>query len=163
MKIQTNNELINFKKIFKEISEKYLENKKDATKLLNQVIRKYSSQDRHYHNLKHLFFMINAWKINKHLLKDPDAIFYAIIYHDIIYKPKRKDNESKSADFFNERVSTVLNLNFSLESRLKVARAILASRHNELSKTFFSKDDDIDIQMFMDFDIEILGTNAIAR
>ena len=63
-----------------------------------ETVKKYSAKSRHYHDMNHICGMCDCWDLFKHKLKNPDEIFMAIIYHDIIYKPTRSDNEEKSAE-----------------------------------------------------------------
>ena len=129
----------------------------NVDKLWKQVLRIYTGKNRHYHNIDHIFRMVGIWECNYSLFKNPDAIFVAIIYHDIVYNPKAKDNEGKSARFFINKVQPHLNIDFNEPG--VVIRAIFASRHTEESKTFLTADgSDQDIQLFLDFDLEILST-----
>ena len=51
---------------------------------------------RAYHNLDHLQEMIGH--LDHHVPpKYPDIFGFALLYHDIVYKPTRKDNEARSA------------------------------------------------------------------
>lgn len=59
----------------------------------------YSSRSRHYHNLTHLTEMMVCFENYKNQLQFPDAVLYALFYHDYIYNSTRKDNELKSAEY----------------------------------------------------------------
>src|SRR5258708_27992883 len=142
------------KELFIEVVSKYISNPKTVQKLFQQVVKAYSAPGRHYHDMNHLYGVVSMWNDHKHLLKDADAIFFAAIYHDIIYNPKRADNEEKSKDFFIDKLISCATL--GSEMLVKAARAILATKHNEESKQYWY--DDKDIQYLLDFDLEILGT-----
>lgn len=141
-------------KLFTEVISKYVRNPKTAEKLFKQVVKAYSAPNRHYHDMHHLYGVISMWEAHKHLLKDADAIFFAAIYHDIVYKPKRNDNEEKSAEFFLDNVMFASTL--GSEMIVKIGRAILATKHNVESEMYWKKDKDI--QYLLDFDLEILAT-----
>jgi len=147
------------KKEFDEVFSKYT-SFENVNKLWKQFLRIYTGKNRHYHNIDHIFHMVGLWKVNLGLFKNPDAIFFAIIYHDVVYNSKVKDNEGKSAKFFVDKVQPLLGVDFN-ESTI-VLRAIYASRHNQESSTFFDADpNNQDIQLFLDFDLDILATRHV--
>lgn len=45
----------------------------------------YNQSHRHYHTLEHIQAMFGHFKQVKHLLINPDAVLFAIFYHDVIY------------------------------------------------------------------------------
>lgn len=151
--------VIYVKELFFEVVSKYVSNPKIVEKLFQQVVKAYSAPGRHYHDMNHLYGVVSMWNDHKHLLKDADAIFLAAIYHDIVYNPKRNDNELKSWYFFHNKISFQFNPYGNNDIFLmtqKIFKAILATKHNEESKKFW--EDDKDIQYLLDFDLEILGT-----
>ena len=138
---------------FKQVFLKYTdENTADA--LFKDVVKKYSAKSRHYHDMNHICGMCDCWDLFKHKLKNPDEIFMAIIYHDIIYKPTRSDNEEKSADYFLKKVATLLNID-SLRV-LSIPPAILSTKHSDASRALW--ENNLDIQYLLDFDLHVLGT-----
>ena len=139
--------------VFTQIVSKYVSNPKTVKKLFNQVVKAYSSPGRHYHDMNHIYGVVSMLYDHKHLLKDADAIFFAAIYHDIVYNPKRKDNEEKSLKYFIGKILPHLK---KISKASKVSSAILATKHDEFSKTLWQ--DDKDIQYLLDFDLETLGT-----
>ena len=138
---------------FHNIFSKYTD-EKNIIKLFTEVVKSYSAKSRHYHNMHHIHTMCTAWDLFNSKLNNPDAIFMAIIYHDIVYSAIKSNNEEKSADYFKKNVSTVLNLDSIFIK--KVYDAILSTKHNDESKKYW--EDDIDIQYLLDFDLHILGT-----
>ena len=141
-------------KLFIEVFSKYIKDDKKIKKLFKQVVNAYSGWNRHYHNMQHLYNVINSWNTHKHLLKDRDAVFIAAIYHDIIYRPIKKDNEDKSAAYFLNKVVPHLNLHFEKISKIK--DAIYCTKHTPDMREHWENDKDI--QFLLDFDLEILGT-----
>lgn len=140
--------------IFVKIFSKYATDVKMIDILFEDMIKRYSASGRYYHDTHHIYGMVSALENSKELIKDYDAIFMAIIYHDIIYKPVKKNNEEKSAQFFRDKVAKNLNLEFQFI--LKVYKSIIATKHDVNSK--FIWENDTDVQYLIDFDLEILGT-----
>jgi predicted metal-dependent HD superfamily phosphohydrolase len=87
--------LTQLKENFFEIFGKYTDEIK-VKKLWKQFVRIYTGPSRHYHNIHHIAHMVNLWKVNHSLLEKSDEIFFAIIYHDVVYRSRWKNNERKS-------------------------------------------------------------------
>jgi pantetheine-phosphate adenylyltransferase len=62
----------------------------------NELLR-YDEPHRFYHNWNHIEYMLLKAQEQGIL---SDELLLAIIFHDIIYNPKNKDNEEKSAELF---------------------------------------------------------------
>jgi len=60
--------------------------------IINLVRPYYNEPHRFYHNMDHIDFMLER---GKNLLNREQ--YLAVLFHDIVYDPKRKDNEEKSA------------------------------------------------------------------
>ncbi len=84
----------------------------------------YDESHRFYHNWDHIEDVMEYAGDD---IKS-DEVFIAILFHDIIYDPKRKDNELRSAEFFLENKSEFRKL--SPKSIENVYNAILDTRHN---------------------------------
>ena len=108
--------------------------------------------------MRHLYRMCKLWKQHSSKLEDKDAVFFAIIYHDIIYKPKRTDNEEMSLKYFIGKVLPHLK-KLSKASSLQIANHILASKHDDFSKVLWKNNKDT--QYLLDFDLEVLGTEHL--
>jgi pantetheine-phosphate adenylyltransferase len=81
------------------------------------ILKNYDEPHRFYHNFDHIFYMVElalTWGI---LTND---LLLAIIFHDIIYNPKDKDNEEKSAE-----------LAFQLTGNETIKNAILDTKNHE--------------------------------
>jgi pantetheine-phosphate adenylyltransferase len=72
--------------------------------LVNNICTSYAEPHRKYHNIEHIINMLNELK--NYSLKDheKEILSLAIIYHDIVYNPKKYvDNEKRSCqEFFND-------------------------------------------------------------
>jgi predicted metal-dependent HD superfamily phosphohydrolase len=146
--------LTQLKENFFEIFGKYTDEIK-VKKLWKQFVRIYTGPSRHYHNIHHIAHMVNLWKVNHSLLEKSDEIFFAIIYHDVVYRSRWKNNERKSALFFHKKVWPLLITLSEGQSNI-VFQAIEATKHDGtiLNPLYLN-----DFQMLLDFDLEILSTH----
>ncbi len=106
----------------------------------------YKENTRHYHNWNHIKTMIKALYDYPREINDTLSIELAIWFHDAIYIPLRKDNESKSAKFFQEQLSVYL----PIERTRKIMNYIEATKNHQ-------KTTDEDLQVLLDLDLAILG------
>jgi predicted metal-dependent HD superfamily phosphohydrolase len=149
---------------FMEVFFKYVQDTVIVDNLFEDVYKKYNSRGRHYHNMAHIYRMTRSWAMFKNKLRNPDAVFMAIIYHDIVYKPRKSDNEEKSREYFEKIAKAHLQehstagVYYTLIDDVKCA--IMATKHNDTSIAYWKND--LDIQYLLDFDLEILGTNVEA-
>lgn len=120
-----------------------------------EIHQRYSESVRAYHNLTHLnnlFLLRNQYQDQ---IKDPFVLSLAIWYHDVIYNPRRRDNEEKSAQFAQDRLS-----DWGVEGAVveQVVAMIRATAHH-LDVTTESESD---LAFFLDFDLAILGSTPEA-
>ena len=109
------------------------------------LIEKYSESQRHYHTLDHIEDCLMKCEKVKNEIKDLKSFQIALLYHDLFYDPKRKDNEEKSAEYaFNLLESLKFN------NAQKVKEIILLTKHPSIPKT---KDE----KLLLDIDLSILG------
>ncbi len=106
----------------------------------------YKENTRYYHNWTHIKTMIKGLYDYPEEINDILSIELAIWFHDAIYVPLRKDNESRSAKFFHEQLSPYL----PMERVRKVMNYIEATKNH-------SKTTDKDLQVLLDLDLAILG------
>ena len=111
-----------------------------------RFVNRLCAPGRYYHSLSHILFMFDNYNGN-------DANVAAMIwYHDMIYDPRAKDNELRSAELAVAELTPVgeqFGLNLSL-----IHNGIMATAggHN-------SDDADIAIQTLCDLDLLIFGTD----
>ncbi|HIH24061.1 TPA: hypothetical protein HA251_03445 [Candidatus Woesearchaeota archaeon] len=85
----------------------------------------YTQKGRHYHNLRHILDMRDAFLANP-MPRDAKALEFAIMMHDAVYDPKRHDNEERSAKLATEVASRL----FMPKSVIELApEMILATDH----------------------------------
>lgn len=136
---------------FLDILKKYNNSKTDDEiylRYFNEIIDKYSEKTRFYHNLKHIEEMFFLYNFYKSSFLNSDSIFFAILFHDVIYNPSQKDNEIKSAEYAQ---SCLKSLNVSINVIEIVCNLILSTQKHTL---FY---DNIDNKLFLDFDLAILS------
>jgi predicted metal-dependent HD superfamily phosphohydrolase len=152
-------EVVLIEEAFKKVFSKYV-SVDLVDELFRDVYEKYTHSSRHYHNMHHICYMVGLWETDTSRFKNADAIFMAIIYHDIIYKSRRSDNEEKSAEYFEKIAETHLKSSLNAGTYFQllddVKCAILATKHNDTSIAYWK--DNLDIQYLLDFDLAILGT-----
>ena len=144
--------------LFHKVVSKYADDPIVVSTLFTDVFKRYTAKDRHYHNIRHIYRMCKLWLKYKNKMSDPDAVFFAIIYHDIIYNPKKKNNEEASAMFFH-KLATKKSFKSDLSFLTKVRSLIVATKHGEKLSVLMS--DSKDCAFLLDFDLEILGTEHL--
>ena len=89
--------LMILEQVFTELLNRYTNDRKLITQLWSDINKHYSNKHRHYHNLSHLDHLLEQLIEVKNAITDWNTILFSLFYHDVIYKPLRKDNEEKSA------------------------------------------------------------------
>ncbi|MDO8504401.1 MAG: N-methyl-D-aspartate receptor NMDAR2C subunit [Candidatus Liptonbacteria bacterium] len=113
----------------------------------DDLATRYSESHRAYHTLEHIVNCLDEFEQVQHLVGNPNAVEFALWYHDAIYNTKAKDNEEKSAELAvgaAKRTSLPGNLGQS------AANLILATKHAEIPA-------DPDSRFLVDIDLSILG------
>ena len=122
-----------------------------AESLWTEIESKYTTKNRHYHNLSHIFNMLKQLDETQTKIKDLDSLKFAIWYHDIIYKSTNKNNEEKSALFALNRLKKI---DFNLKRAQNVQELILSTKKHTIIKT-----QNNDNAVLLDLDLSILGTD----
>lgn len=73
--------------------ESELQKAKISTHLIDKIRPYYDDPKRFFHNTEHIISMLK--KLTE-FEKQDRLLIHAIIFHDLIYDPKRKDNEEES-------------------------------------------------------------------
>lgn len=76
---------------------KYQQSRLLIQRCWDEVSRLYSDSSRHYHNLQHIANFYNELLKCKAVIDNWDAVFLAMVYHDVVYVASKQDNEAKSA------------------------------------------------------------------
>lgn len=133
---------------FKNLVGTFSDNGMQINALTDLVFSKYSEKHRCYHNLSHVKALLLAAGNFKEKFVDYESVRLAIWFHDVIYEPKRHDNEIKSAELAVEKLK---ELSVPEAVVRKVEKTILATQKHEAAGL------DSDGELFLDLDLGILG------
>ena len=111
------------------------------------LVARYSESHRAYHTLDHVAHCLDEFEAARTLALEPSVVELALWLHDVVYDPRAKDNEEKSAARALE-IARYAGLPDALGRR--VSDMILASAHH-------AAPDDPDTRLFTDIDLSILG------
>ena len=114
------------------------------------IASRYSEGHRHYHTLDHIAACLRWLDQVRNHLDDSRTVELALWFHDLVYNPRRQDNESISAEY---AVSTLSLLKESRAVRDAVKDLILVTRHPSHPVT-------PDQSWMVDIDLAILGAAA---
>ncbi|MEM5566504.1 hypothetical protein WNY78_15385 [Psychroserpens sp. AS72] len=128
----------------------YTEDQQLISKYWDEIQTHYTSKGRHYHNLSHIYNMLEQAETLVDDIDDYDAFRFSIWYHDIIYKPTNKNNEVKSAEFAQNRLK---QFNFD-EKRIEIITILIKSTE----KHTVILNNNNDNAYILDIDLSILGT-----
>jgi len=112
-----------------------------------RLVTAYSEPHRHYHNLEHIQFVLFILEAMN--LKQPETVRLAAWYHDVIYDPRRSDNESRSAEAAAE---SLRGLGIDADRTARVGHLILMTKDHEVPL------EDLDAAALVDADLAILAT-----
>lgn len=105
---------------------------------------------RPYHNLDHLNEMLShLQRRDATVINDPAIFALSLVYHDIIYKPTRSDNEARSAASATE----LLRQANVASSRIDRCHQLIMATKAHLP----SPDDDGDEALLIDLDLAVLA------
>ena len=142
--------VVNLANDFKKLLTNFGDNQSKINELSSVVISKYSEKHRYCHNLSHVDALLSAAENFKDKFTDYESVQLGIWLHDVIYQPKRFDNETESAKL---AVKNLRELNLPKIMIEKVEKIILATqKHDEANLDFDGK-------LFLDLDLGILGTD----
>jgi predicted metal-dependent HD superfamily phosphohydrolase len=108
----------------------------------------YTESHRRYHTDLHLDQCIKVINERIPYVPDLDAILLAIFFHDLVYDPRKSNNEEESAGRFAALCRRSLPIRVDLG--MKVSKAILATKHN-------GKPTDDVSRYVVDVDLSIFG------
>lgn len=142
------------KEQWNELTMHYSDDVSLINRLFIEMSNKFNSGNRKYHNLDHIETMLRRALEDKHLIRDYDAVRFAIWFHDIVYNPLFVDNELRSARFAQEPLNF---MEVPEDKAQKIEKMILASRDH-----LAYEENDEDVQYFLDLDLMVLGLEGEA-
>lgn len=132
---------------FMQLASEYTTDSALIQKLWEEIEQKHSESGRYYHTLTHLENLAEELSaVQSEITHWPELVF-AICYHDSIYKVQKQDNEEKSAQLAEERLTA---LGVPQQSRERCIQHILATKGHESSEN-------ADTRFFTDADLSVLG------
>lgn len=120
--------------------------------VLADLRRRYAEPQRAYHTWDHIAALLRLFDLRAEHLTDPDAVFLAILFHDAIYDPRRKDNEALSAALLAEAALAGFG-EASITRAMRLTDATAAHRIPD----GLQEDETGDMAHFLDMDLSILG------
>ena len=138
------------KNSFKNVCGKLSISDENQESLYHQLYFEYSGWSRHYHNLSHIYNLLQLAEQYKNEIIEFELFNLSIWFHDFIYNSKRKDNEDLSAEWANKLLSPFLN-----NAQLKYIDKLILStkKHEPLDKN------NPDNLLFLDLDLSILAAD----
>ena len=113
-----------------------------------QALRQaYETPPRAYHNLTHIAHCLDEFQSARHLASNPQALEWALWFHDSIYDSKAKDNEQQSAEL---AARTAVEAGLPSAFTELATRLILATKHT-------TSPEPGDETLITDIDLAILG------
>lgn len=120
-----------------------------AYPVFDRLVQAYQQADRAYHNLEHINDVLRVIGKLSSLAENPDLVFLAGWFHDVVYDPKRNDNEETSALYAQAELAPFVG-----EDKAQVvADLIRATKHSHQSEW------NADAKVLLDADLSILGAD----
>jgi pantetheine-phosphate adenylyltransferase len=149
-----------FKNHFKDINDE----------LISDIEKRYNESWRYYHTLKHIEELYKSMisytnsigryagvKIEYQNNKSLKKLALAIIYHDVVYYPWKKDNEEKSVEYFVENLP-IPNSEENKSIISWVCDAIEATKAHKSTTEMNSTDREL-LEQFLSWDMSIVNSD----
>lgn len=124
-----------------------------AEKIWAGLLAAYGEDGRFYHNLTHIAHALDVAEQLKEVTVNYTAVQLALWFHDVVYDPRRSDNEAQSAAYA-QRVLRPLGV--PDEMLAKVSDLILVTKTHETAAA------DPDVWVMLDADLAILSAPPAA-
>lgn len=119
----------------------------NGAKWYDVLTRAYSEQHRHYHNQQHIADCLAEFDPVRHLATKPDAVEFALWFHDVVYDSHAADNEEQSAAMAYRCLEAAGR--YSLQET--VSALIMATKLHHIT--------DVNAAVMVDVDLTILGAD----
>ncbi|KQS54200.1 hypothetical protein ASG17_11125 [Brevundimonas sp. Leaf363] len=120
--------------------------------VLADLRRRYAEPQRAYHTWAHIAALLGWFDQRADGLRDADAVFLAILFHDAVYDPRAKDNEARSAALLAQSALP----GFDAASAAKAVRLTEATAAHRIPNGL-AVDETDDMAEFLDMDLSILA------
>jgi predicted metal-dependent HD superfamily phosphohydrolase len=121
-----------------------------VNKVFTNLVTAYSSPNRYYHTLKHIYHLLHTIDILQVYTQDLAAVKLAAWFHDLVYDTHAQDNEEKSAEY---AVKILENLAIPTNKINTVYWLILNTKYHQ--------GDDLNSQVLLDADLAILAAKPV--
>lgn len=139
----------NLKKYWAELAEKYSTDKLLTEQCFQKLAKAYNETHRYYHQTEHINSMLDEIYNCKDNTIDQDTLLFATWFHDVVYNPRKHDNEASSAEI---AALELRKLSVPEEIIKKVKGLILATAdHTNVQSP------GPDTSFFLDCDLKVLG------
>jgi predicted metal-dependent HD superfamily phosphohydrolase len=115
--------------------------------IFESLTAKYSETCRHYHTLSHIENCLFEFDKVKDQLSSPVTLELALWFHDVIYDPKKQNNEAMSAKFAK---NVLTQATITTQEADSVLGLINATKHPHVARSESEN-------YMMDIDLSILG------
>jgi predicted metal-dependent HD superfamily phosphohydrolase len=124
----------------------------------HELLRHYDGRGRHYHNSSHLAALLRWVARHEGELQQPAALRLAVWFHDVIYRSRRQDNETKSA-VYAAGMMRKLGVPEVLSDDVQT---MICATQKHTTEPFAAqmKGPANDLCWFLDFDLAILGSQT---
>jgi predicted metal-dependent HD superfamily phosphohydrolase len=139
------------KRTWQELIFPYSKDEKLINDAFDELVARYSAVGRYYHNLSHLQALLALQQQFAGLARNKEIMQLAIFYHDIIYNVKQTDNEEQSA---------LAAGRFLQQTGFPAYQLITVMDYIRATKSHTGDEHDEDLQLFLDFDLAILGSEV---
>lgn len=118
-------------------------------KVFQKLVDRYSEKHRHYHNLNHVDDCLKHLDEIADSINDIKTVEVALWFHDIIYDPKRNDNEKMSSEYAKAFLESV---NMASDTITQIEHLVALTKHPSFPATN-------DEKYVIDLDLAILAAN----
>lgn len=85
---------------------KYIIKTAFSEEVYENIVKRWNEPHRFYHNIDHLNFLVDTFRQmydnSEITAEEMSTLILVAFFHDVIYDPKRDDNEAKSVDYFRK-------------------------------------------------------------
>lgn len=125
--------------------------------LADSLRARYDAPGRTYHNWAHIQTLLAHYDRNLDRMHDPDAVEIALYYHDVVYVPGSKTNETESAVIMVQELD-----GRAAEAEVSAADLIIRATAAHAVPEGTPRNLAHDCALFLDMDLAILGAEPEA-
>lgn len=126
--------------------------------MIDQIIEKWCESHRYYHNIDHLFDILDSleteWSEGNIDIAEYQVLSVSALFHDVIYDPRSNQNEEESIKYYKDTVTDIDQ---------RVINVILSTKYrkepdNRLPQIFWNIDNSIlrsDINDLLEYEVRI--------